>query len=103
MGHAKIHASEYDNTWQTLKRLNPHIKIILYKKKVRNPQRQIQIGECQMLNQFSITLCLLLLLFTSLQPALIYGETGSVDELVAAADTPFAIAKSVFCVWRELS
>jgi hypothetical protein len=31
MSHAKIHASEYGNTWQTLKCLNPHIKIILYK------------------------------------------------------------------------
>jgi CubicO group peptidase (beta-lactamase class C family) len=31
MSHARVHASEYGNTWQTLKHLNPHIKIILYK------------------------------------------------------------------------
>jgi len=31
MSHAKVHASEYGNTWQTLKHFNPHIKIILYK------------------------------------------------------------------------
>ncbi len=44
--------------------------------------------------QFSrkfVTSCLILLLFMALQPALIYGEAGSADESVIAADTPFAI------------
>jgi len=31
MSHARVHSSEYGNTWQTLKHFNPHIKIILYK------------------------------------------------------------------------
>jgi hypothetical protein len=45
--------------------------------------------------QFSrkyVTLFLSLPLLTALQPALIYGEAGSVGESVAAADTPFAIS-----------
>lgn len=29
--HARVHASPEGNTWQTLKRLNPHIRIFLYK------------------------------------------------------------------------
>jgi len=29
--HAKVYASEYGNSWQTLKHRNPHIRIILYK------------------------------------------------------------------------
>ncbi|MDH7568874.1 MAG: putative glycoside hydrolase [Armatimonadota bacterium] len=28
--HARVHASQHGNTWQTLKRLNPHLVIILY-------------------------------------------------------------------------
>ena len=31
MNHTRVHASPYGNTWQTLKRLNPHFKIFLYK------------------------------------------------------------------------
>ncbi len=31
IGHARVHRSEAGNTWQTLKRLNPHLKVFLYK------------------------------------------------------------------------
>jgi hypothetical protein len=31
MGHTKVHASEHGNTWQTLKRLHPTIKVVLHK------------------------------------------------------------------------
>ena len=31
MSNTRVHASPYGNTWQNLKRLNPHMKIYLYK------------------------------------------------------------------------
>ena len=31
MGHAQVHASRDGNTWQTLKKRNPHLKVFLYK------------------------------------------------------------------------
>ena len=30
VGHSRVFASEHGNTWQTLKRLNPHILVLLY-------------------------------------------------------------------------
>lgn len=31
IGHARVHASPDGNTWQTLKKRNPHLKVFLYK------------------------------------------------------------------------